>query len=117
MQWVSVAEKLPEKGMVVLIYASHHVSAGWLTDDNKYPFAFVSDDETPSYDSGESKVCTNAWGLGRVTHWMPLPDYAPGYHLNPQWVEWLMGWPEGQTDLLPLAMDRFRSWQQQHGVF
>lgn len=57
--------------------------------------------------------------IGSSLLWEPrlLPDYAPGYHLNPQWVEWLMGWPEGQTDLLPLAMDRFRSWQQQHGVF
>jgi len=34
--------------------------------------------------------------------------------LNPTWVEWLMGWPEGWTDLKPLAMDRFHEWQQQH---
>lgn len=34
--------------------------------------------------------------------------------LNPTWVEWLMGWPLGWTDLKPLAMDRFREWQQQH---
>jgi hypothetical protein len=30
------------------------------------------------------------------------------------WVEWLMGWPLGWTDLRPLAMDKFQSWQQQH---
>jgi hypothetical protein len=35
--------------------------------------------------------------------------------LNPTWVEWLMGWPLGWTDLKPLATDKFRSWQQQHG--
>ena len=35
--------------------------------------------------------------------------------LNPEWVEWLMGWPLGWTDLKPLAMDRFREWLQQHG--
>lgn len=34
--------------------------------------------------------------------------------LNPDWVEWLMGWPTGWTDLKPLAMDKFREWQQQH---
>jgi len=34
--------------------------------------------------------------------------------LNPQWVEWLMGWPIGWTDLRPLATDRFQEWQQQH---
>jgi hypothetical protein len=36
--------------------------------------------------------------------------------LNPPWVEWLMGWPLGWTDLKPLAMDRFQSWQQQHSI-
>lgn len=29
-----------------------------------------------------------------------------GGQLNPTWVEWLMGWPLGWTDLRPLAMDR-----------
>lgn len=37
--------------------------------------------------------------------------------LNPTWVEWLMGWCQGWTDLKPLATDRFRSWRQQHGGF
>jgi len=37
--------------------------------------------------------------------------------LNPLWVEWLMGWPLGWTDLKPLEMDRFREWQQQHSGF
>ncbi len=30
--------------------------------------------------------------------------------LNPPWVEWLMGWPIGWTDLKPLATGRFRAW-------
>jgi len=34
--------------------------------------------------------------------------------LNPEWVEWLMGWPIGWTALQPLEMARFREWQQQH---
>jgi len=37
--------------------------------------------------------------------------------LNPLWVEWLMGWPLGWTDLKPLATDRFQSWLQQHGTY
>jgi hypothetical protein len=32
-----------------------------------------------------------------------------GGQLNPPWVEWLMGWPIGFTDLKPLATDRFRT--------
>jgi DNA (cytosine-5)-methyltransferase 1 len=35
--------------------------------------------------------------------------------LNPTWVEWLMGWPLGWTDLKPLGMDKFREWRRQHG--
>ena len=36
--------------------------------------------------------------------------------LNPEWVEWLMGWPGGWTELKPLAMARFQEWQQQHSL-
>lgn len=39
---------------------------------------------------------------------------AEGGQLNPDWVEWLMGWPPGWTDLKPLEMARFHEWQQQH---
>jgi hypothetical protein len=37
--------------------------------------------------------------------------------LNPPWVEWLMGWPLGWTDLRQLGMDRFLVWQQQHSLY
>ena len=37
--------------------------------------------------------------------------------LNPSWVEWLMGWPIGWTDLKPLETDRFRNVQQWHSEF
>jgi len=38
-----------------------------------------------------------------------------GGQLNPNWVEWLMGWPIGWTDLGPLETDRFREWLEKHG--
>ena len=37
-----------------------------------------------------------------------------GGQLNPEWVEWLMGWPIGWTDLKPLEMGKYLSWYQQH---
>jgi DNA (cytosine-5)-methyltransferase 1 len=40
-----------------------------------------------------------------------------GGKLNPMWVEWLMGWPLGWTDLKPLEMDKSHCVQQQHGEF
>jgi DNA (cytosine-5)-methyltransferase 1 len=40
-----------------------------------------------------------------------------GGQLNPTWVEWLMGWPLGWTDLKPLETDKFLCVQQQHGNY
>jgi DNA (cytosine-5)-methyltransferase 1 len=40
---------------------------------------------------------------------------VPGGQLNPTWVEWLMGWTLGWTDLKPLAMDKSLSVPQLHG--
>ncbi len=37
--------------------------------------------------------------------------------LNPNWVEWLMGWPIEWTALKPLETDRFRQWWNSHGKF
>lgn len=44
----------------------------------------------------------------------PLSEQIGG-SLNPTWVEWLMGWPLGWTDLKPLATDRCLSAPQQLG--
>lgn len=52
----------------------------------------------------------------RPGHALPLSS-AIGGQLNPPWVEWLIGWPIGWTDLRPLGMDKFRLWQQQHSEF
>ena len=38
-----------------------------------------------------------------------------GGQLNPTWVEWLIGWPLGWTDLKPLETDKCPSVPQQHG--
>ncbi len=44
----------------------------------------------------------------------PLSEQIGG-SLNPTWVEWLMGWPLGWTDLKPLATAKSPSVPQQHG--
>ena len=38
-----------------------------------------------------------------------------GGKLNPTWVEWLMGWPLGWTDLKPLVTDKSLCVPQEHG--
>ena len=44
----------------------------------------------------------------------PLSEQIGG-SLNPTWVEWLMGWPIGWTDLKPWATDRCQPAPQQRG--
>ena len=39
-----------------------------------------------------------------------------GGQLNPTWVEWLMGWPLGWTDLKPSGTDKFQAWRHSHGT-
>lgn len=58
-------------------------------------------------DSGPTQGNRKSPNLGTVV----------GGKLNPAWVEWLMGWPAGWTDLNALEMDRFQQWQRQHLKF
>lgn len=37
--------------------------------------------------------------------------------LNPNWEEWLMGWPIGYTGLEPLETDKLEEWYRWHGLF
>lgn len=39
-------------------------------------------------------------------------NYGTTGQLNPEWVEWLMGWPRGWTDLGPMSPETFREWLQ-----
>ncbi len=83
----------------------------------------------------------NKWGLpdshGSVAAWFPTPTardggpsdpakrlaagHQPGLHdvvggqLNPEFVEWLMGWPIGHSDCGPLETAKFQRWLEKHG--
>lgn len=45
----------------------------------------------------------------------PQLRHLSGGLLNPVWVEWLMGWPLGWTELKPSATDKCHSAQPLHG--
>jgi hypothetical protein len=51
-----------------------------------------------------------------LTHQARGGDATQPKHLNPVWVEWLMGWPLGWTDLKPLEMGKFQRWLDLHGM-
>lgn len=45
----------------------------------------------------------------------PTLGSIAGGTLNPEWIEWRMGWPIGWTDSAPLETARFRLWLRLHG--
>jgi hypothetical protein len=52
-----------------------------------------------------------------VSYGATLQTIIGSGQLNPDWVEWLMGWPIGWSDLKPLGMDKFLLWLRSHGRF
>lgn len=80
--------------------------------DNK--FAYNAKRENIEARKGKHQMC-----LAHAVQQEELekdPKATHGGALNPPWVEWLMGWPIGWTDLKPLETDRFQSWLQQHSA-
>lgn len=76
-----------------------------------YPTPKCQDARAASFDRRKGN-------LGEVIHGRYLnggnaTPQTKSARLNPNWVEWLMGWPIGYTDSKPLETDKFRSWQQQ----
>jgi DNA (cytosine-5)-methyltransferase 1 len=54
--------------------------------------------------------------MGQLPNAIQHMEQKPiGGTLNPTWVEWLMGWPLGWTDLKPLETDKYHYAQQKHG--
>ena len=73
---------------------------------------------TPNASDHIQRKTSKSWAeQGRVNYVLSNPEITgvTGGKLNPTWVEWLMGWPIGWTDLKPLETDKFQQWLQQHG--
>lgn len=56
-------------------------------------------------------------GTTFATAGTPSLSTLAGGPLNPNWVEWLMGWPIGWTDCDALETDKCQQWLQEHGSF
>lgn len=67
----------------------------------------------PTPTSQDNQRCPSMMSRGRACR--DFRAQEPTGQLNPDWVEWLMGWPIGWTDLKPLGMDKFRKWLELHG--
>ena len=89
--------------------------------NRKFP-NLVTQVHWPTPRSADHKGATSADAMSKAAArgFKPnLPELTAavsgGGKLNPTWVEWLMGWPLGWTDLKPLAMDKSHSVPQQLG--
>jgi hypothetical protein len=67
---------------------------------------------TPTTPSGGG----NAGGSGAHKNAIKNGTYIPS-SINPNLYEWLMGWPQGWTDLKPLETDKFHKWLELHGNY
>jgi hypothetical protein len=56
----------------------------------------------------------NAGGSGAHKNAIKNGTYIPS-SINPNLYEWLMGWPQGWTDLKPLETDKCHKWLLLHG--
>lgn len=59
-------------------------------------------------------ACNNG-GPSQANRNTPPLNSVVGGALNPPWVEWLMGWPIGWTDLQQLETARYQAWLHSHG--
>ena len=87
---------------------------GWAVAQRTWPTA------TATASKGWSKNHKRAMTDDRLDYSVERESFQPGQQtppmrLNPDWVEWLMGWPIGWTELRPLAMDRCHCAQPLHG--
>ena len=68
-------------------------------------------DRFPTPTAHNAKECASPSEYNRNE---PTLATHAGGKLNPMWVEWLMGWPLGWTDLKPLEMGKSHSVPQPH---
>jgi hypothetical protein len=99
---------------------SAHTTPGWVTCGNVsglWPTPTASDEKgsvTPQ--TAKKRAAKSSRGV-RLPEFLTLKGLLPGGRHNPEFSEWLMGWPLQWTAIEPLETAKFREWQQQHGGF
>lgn len=108
---------LPRWGMMQngelwgLINPEHHIDV--IESGLKERFPTPTASRTTILDMEQAKVSGTS---GKRKPFKEMKKEMDGGMLNPNWVEWLMGWPIGHTDLKPLETDKLAEWYRWHGV-
>lgn len=85
------------------------IAPGWLGETFPTPSVAMG---KGSSENALTRIDGRSRLRNRLDYWVER-DGRNG-RLNPDFVEWVMGWPIGWTALAPLGMDKFREWQRQH---
>ncbi|HFH3152481.1 TPA: hypothetical protein ACRL37_000372 [Pseudomonas aeruginosa] len=85
------------------------IAPGWLGETFPTPTAAMSK-------GSSNKALTRVDGRSRLRNRLDYWVERDGKNgrLNPEFVEWIMGWPIGWTALKPLATGRYHEWRRQH---
>lgn len=94
---------------------NHYHGLGHMAKTGTFPTPRKSDGKGATSQQAKAKAKAKARGFTPNLPEEIASQQADGGQLNPMWVEWLMGWPIGWTDLQELEMDKFRQWLESHG--
>ncbi|MCZ7500882.1 hypothetical protein O8C52_15110 [Agrobacterium rhizogenes] len=97
-----------------------HTTPAWITSEiasGLWPTPTASDEKgSVSPETAKRRAEKSSRGV-RLPEYLTLKGLLPGGRHNPEFSEWLMGWPQQWTATEPLGMDKFLEWQQQHSAF
>lgn len=96
-------------------------SSRWVTKPDALPFprrTWVRTTFGPDIGFVHTPTTKANYASASMQKWPACRAYVRAFgQPSPLIEEWLMGWPEGLSDTLPLAMDKYRSWLQRHGAY
>ncbi len=96
-----------------------HTTPAWTTTapvSGLWPTPTASDEKGSVLPETARKRADKSSRGVRLPEFLTLRGLLPSGRHNPEFSEWLMGWPERWTDIEPLEMDKFHEWQRQHSI-
>jgi DNA (cytosine-5)-methyltransferase 1 len=111
----NLIEKI-EQGVITKLEAEQMLSLPKLENHRTWKKKFPTPQASDNRDRGNmsNAVVQRRIAIGKQILLSQSVSPTSG-QLNPTWVEWLMGWPLGWTDLKPLVTGKSRNVQQPHG--
>ncbi len=113
---IQSSKDLPTQGIMLHGVCYQQKTVEPITKEKEY--GLLEKLPTPNASDYIQRKTSISWkNQGRINYVLSNPEITGIYggKLNPEWTEWLMGWPRGWTDLKPLEMDKYLQWRLLHG--